>query len=290
LMMDTLVQVSVWGRGSVPAQAAVDSALATLGRIDGLMGNARFDSRTDKARLRSRDVAQTLGVARLVYDLTGGLFDPTVGSITRLWKFGEDGEIPPTDSVAAGLERIGFLRFLASPDSGWFTLDLGGVAKGYAVDLAAGRLVDLGFKSAIVTAGGDMRLVGKRYDGKLWRIAIKHPRLAGRFIGYLNLADAAVATSGDYERCFVRDGKRYHHIIDPRTGMPAAGTTCVTVVAKTNAIADALSTGLFVMGPHAGLELAERLPDVEAVFVYADGESLAVTSGLKSAFERAERE
>jgi thiamine biosynthesis lipoprotein len=290
LMMDTLVEVSVWGTGRVPGQAAVDSALAVLARIDTLLGDARLDSRADRALLQSRDVTRALDVSREVYLLTGGLFDPTIGSVTRLWAFGEDARLPDPDSLAEGLKRVGFGRFLVAPDSGRFTIDLGGVAKGEAVDLAAGRLIDLGFKSAIVTAGGDMRLVGKRPDGKPWRIAIRHPRLAGRFIGYLNLVDTAVATSGDYERYFVRDGKRYHHIIDPRTGMPGSATTCVTVVAKTGVLSDALSTGLFLMGPHAGFRLAERLPDVEAVFVYAEGESLAVTSGLQQAFERAGRE
>jgi thiamine biosynthesis lipoprotein len=290
LMMDTLVEVSAWGKGRVPGQVAVDSALAALARIDTLLGDARLDSRADRALLQRRDVAQALEVSREVYQLTGGLFDPTVGSVTRLWTFGENARLPDPDSLAEGLKRVGFERFLAAPDSGWFTIDLGGVAKGQAVDLAAECLIDMGFESAIVTAGGDMRLVGKRPDGKPWRIAIRHPRLAGQFIGYLNLTDTAVATSGDYERCFVRDGKRYHHIIDPRTGMPGSATTCVTVVAKTSAMGDALSTGLFLMGPHSGLRLAERLPDVEAVFVYAEGESLAVTSGLQHAFERARRE
>jgi len=290
LMMDTLVEVSVWGKGKVPGQAAVDSALAALARIDKMLGDARLDSRADRALLRCRDVTRALDVSREVYRLTGGLFDPTIGSVTRLWIFDESARLPDPDSLAEGLKRVGFGRFLAAPDSGRFTFDLGGVAKGQAVDLAAGRLVDLGFKSAIVTAGGDMRLVGKRPDGKPWRIAIRHPRLTGQFLGYLNLADAAVATSGDYERGFVREGKRYHHIIDPRTGMPGSATTSVTVVAKTSAMGDALSTGLFLMGPHGGMRLAERLPDVEAVFVWAEGESLAVTSGLEHAFERARRE
>ncbi|HVP57240.1 MAG TPA: FAD:protein FMN transferase [bacterium] len=288
LLMDTLAEVSVWGKGHVPCKAAADSALAALAQVDTLLGTGRLDTRGDSTRMRSTAVRRALEVSDQVYRLTGGLFDPTIGSVTRLWSFGEDGKIPDPDSLAEGLRHVGFDRFLAARDSGKFIIDLGGVAKGYAVDLAASRLVDLGFKSAIVSAGGDMRLIGRRPDGKLWRIAIRHPRRAGEFIGYLNLADVAVATSGDYERCFIRDGRRYHHIIDPRTGMPGTATTCVTVIAKTSVVSDALATGLFLMGPRDGLRLAESLPDVEAVFVWAEGESLATTSGLEHVFERAE--
>jgi thiamine biosynthesis lipoprotein len=288
--MDTLAEVSVWGKGRVSAEAAVDSALAALGRIDTLLGDARLDSRADSALISSPEVQRILEVAGYVYGLTGGLFDPTIGSVTRLWVFGRDAVVPDPDSLAEGLRHIGFSRFLAARDSGAFTLDLGGIAKGYAVDLAARSLARLGVRSAIVSAGGDMRLVGRRPDGKPWRIAIRHPRLAGRFIGYLELAESAVATSGDYERCFVVDGRRYHHILDPRSGMPGRATTSVTVVAGTSVLADALATGLFLMGPREGLRLAESLEGVEAVFVYAEGESVAVTRGLGERFQSARLE
>jgi thiamine biosynthesis lipoprotein len=287
LMMDTLVEVSVWGKGRVSPEAGADSALAVLARIDRLLGDAFVDTGKDKKVLQSPEFRDILTVSEEVYALSGGLFDPTIGSVSRLWSFGEDARIPEPDSLRQALASVGLARFLAAPDSSRFILDLGGVAKGYAVDLAAAELVDLGFKSAIVSAGGDMRLVGRRPDGKPWRIAIRHPRREGDFIGYLDLMDVAVTTSGDYERCFMLDGKRYHHILDPGTGMPGRASTSVTVVAKNTAICDALATGLFLMGPREGLELAESLDDVDAVFVYADGESLAVTSGLKGKFERA---
>jgi thiamine biosynthesis lipoprotein len=286
LVMDTLAEVTVWGRGEA-ASAAVDSAMAALSRVDSLLGYARLDSRSDHDLIAGPDVARILDVARRVHTLTGGLFDPTIGSVTRLWTFGEDGAVPDPDSLGEGLRHVGFSRFLAAPDSAGFTLDLGGIAKGYAVDLAAASLARLGVRSAIVSAGGDMRLVGRRSDGKPWRIAIRHPRLAGAFVGYLKLAESAVATSGDYERCFIAGGRRYHHILSPRDGMPASATTSVTVVAPSSALADALATGLFVMGPHRGLELAESLEGVGAVFVWAEGESLAVTRNLEARFERA---
>ena len=118
-------------------------------------------------------------------------------------------------------------------------------------------------KSAIVSAGGDIRLVGRRPDGKPWRIAVRHPRRAGEFIGYLELEDVAVSTSGDYERCFFVDGTRYHHILDPVDGNARAGASvAVTVVAPTAIQSDALSTGLFLAGPEAGRRIVGDLPGV----------------------------
>jgi thiamine biosynthesis lipoprotein len=287
LLMDTLVEVRVWGEGSVPGEAAVDSALALIARIDGVLSHGMVAG-GDRETIQSHDVRRMLEASANAYALTGGLFDPTIGAVTRLWDF-VDGSSPPNpDSIARALPRVGLRRFLAledEPDSAaQFILDLGGVAKGYAVDLAAERLRGLGLKSAIVSAGGDMRLVGKRPDGKPWRIAVRHPRRPGEFIGYLNLEDVAVSTSGDYERCFFTNGTRYHHILDPATGMPGRASVAVTVVAPTATQSDVLSTGLFLAGPDAGRRMVDALPGVGAVFIWARGESIAVSDDLAGRF------
>jgi thiamine biosynthesis lipoprotein len=304
LLMDTLVEVTVWGRGQVPAEAAVDSALAVMKRMDTLFGDGRVEildwgvtagrwhAVGDRvgdgaALLASNEFLALLDASSAAYELTGGLFDPAIGSVSRLWTWGEDGAVPHPDSIAAALARVG-LDKLSAKGPGRVTLDLGGVAKGYAVGLAARKIESLGFRSAIITAGGDMRLVGRRPDGKPWRIAIRHPRKPGAFIGFLKLSDTSVSTSGDYERCFVRDGRRYHHILDPRTGMPGERSVSVTVVGPDAATSDALSTGLFLMGPEEGARLVESLDGVGAVFVWAEGESVSVTSRLADEFERAQ--
>jgi thiamine biosynthesis lipoprotein len=196
---------------------------------------------------------------------------------------------PPDDSTASALRHVGFARYLDGGAEG-FILDLGGVAKGYAVDLAADRLATLGFKSAIINAGGDLRLVGRRHDGKPWRIAIRHPRKPGAFIGYLDLDESSVATSGDYERFFVWGGERFHHILDPRTGLPGRACESVTIVTPVASTGDALATGCFLMGPHEGLALVERSETTEGVFVFADGESVLVSSGLAGRFGRFDAE
>lgn len=287
LMMDTVIEISLWGSGSVPAEAAVDSAKAAIAEVESLFGYGLVDTRSDSAVMRSPVFAELLSLSREVHDVSGGLFDPTVGAVTSLWSFWEDAAPPHADSLSAALGHVGLERYLAGKGDAWFILDLGGIAKGYAVDEAVGAIRRLGFESAIVNAGGDLVLVGRHPEGKPWRIAIRHPRRHDEFLGYLDLVDRAVATSGDYERYFIYEGTRYHHLIDPGTGMPGRLTNSVTVVTDNAGLSDALATGLFLMGPGAGLKVAESLEGVEAVFAHAGGESLYVTSGLEGHFAEA---
>jgi thiamine biosynthesis lipoprotein len=218
------------------------------------------------------------------YEVSEGRFDPTVGAVSRLWQFWDGAQPPAQDSIQAALRRVGFSRYAAGERPSGMLMDLGGVAKGYAADRAAAKLRALGFRSAIINAGGDMRLLGSRPDGKPWRIAIRHPRRQSDFIGFLDLEDISVATSGDYEKFFMYNGKRYHHILDPETGMPGYASAAVTVVAKDAALCDALATGLFLLGPEKGLAVVEAIDGVDAVFVHPDGETVSVSSGLGSRF------
>ena len=289
LMMDTLVQVSVWGKAKVPCEAGVDSAMSVLAAFDTLLGDGRVGP-SDTAILDAPEVKRMLSVAADVYRVSGGLFDPTIGAVSRLWVFGEGGVVPDADSIRSGLTHVGLAQWMAGRDRRGALLDLGGIAKGCAVEAAAAKLAALGFKSAIVSAGGDMRLLGKRPDGKPWRIAIRDPRREDSFAGYLELEDVAVSTSGDYERFFTSDGKRYHHILDPRTGSPSPASVSVTVVAPEGTESDALSTAFFLMGHHDGAVLAESMPGVGAVFIYGDGDSVEVTGSLRARFERARLE
>ncbi|MFH1312963.1 MAG: FAD:protein FMN transferase [Candidatus Eisenbacteria bacterium] len=290
IMMDTVVEVSVWGKGKVPATAAVDSVLKAMARIDRLLGDGFVEVGKGGDVLRSNEFGHLLAVSRRAHDATRGLFDPTIGSVSRLWEFWEGAEPPREASIKSALAHVGLEAYLSGRDPGGTVFDLGGVAKGYAVDLGAETLRRLGFKSAIINAGGDLNLIGKRVDRRPWRIAIRHPRQSDGFIGYLDLEDVSVATSGDYERCFIYDGRRYHHILDPRTGMPGGASTGVTVVGPSSCLSDALATGLFLLGPVEGLAVVESLEGIDAVFVNAGGDSLAVSSGLASGFGRFEPE
>ena len=160
---------------------------------------------------------------------------------------------------------------------------MGGIAKGYGIDRAMKVLQEQGIDHALVDAGGDIKVMGTR-NGKPWEMAVKHPREEERALAALRVSNTSVATSGDYERFFEYDGKRYHHIFDPRTGHPATGGMSATVVAPNAEFADALATALCVMGPEKGLALIEQLDRVEALMFDMDGK-VNVTEVLKEQVE-----
>jgi FAD:protein FMN transferase len=157
-------------------------------------------------------------------------------------------------------------------------IDLGGFAKGHAVDNAAALLARRGIRHAMVSAGGDSRVIGDR-RGRPWTVGVRDPRRAGEIVALLPLEDTAISTSGDYERFFERDGERFHHVLDPRTGRSAQRVRSVTILAADGLTTEALSKTVFVLGAEAGLALIERQPGVDAVVVDADG-TLHCSSGL----------
>jgi FAD:protein FMN transferase len=162
-------------------------------------------------------------------------------------------------------------------------LHLGGIGKGYAVERGAAILRRAGLVDFMIQAGGDLYVAGSN-DGRPWRLGINDPRGAdGRSFATVDLTDSTFSTSGDYARFFIKDGIRYHHIIDLSTGQPARGCRSVTIVADSPTLADGLSTGVFLLGPAAGMALIERLPQVEGVIVSSTNEVL-VSSGLKGRF------
>ena len=217
-------------------------------------------------------------------DLTGGRFDPTVGVLRRAWDF-KAGKVPTGDEIDAlrplvdasavsRRERTVFLRRAG------MEIDLGGVGKEYAVDRAARLLREEGVRSAVVSFSGDVRTIGSRGDGRPWKVGVVDPRNRNRCrFAVRPLSDAGIATSGDYERGFVKDGVRYHHILDARTGWPARGVASVTVVAATAFRAGCYATASFLLGPAAGLTLLENAEDVEGALITDEGEILA-TSGM----------
>lgn len=225
-------------------------------------------------------VAAALELARM----TGGRFDPTVGILRRAWDF-KGGRVPTADEIAALLplvdapsvsirDRTVFLR-----KSG-MEIDLGGVGKEYAVDRAARILRDAGVRSAIVNFAGDVRTIGSRGDGRPWRVGVADPRQRGQCrFAVRTLGDAGIATSGDYERGFVRDGVRYHHLLDARTGWPARGLASVTVIAASAFRAGRYATAAFLLGVEAGLALLEEAVGVEGALI-TDAGGLLSTTGM----------
>ncbi|MEJ2200823.1 MAG: FAD:protein FMN transferase [Desulfuromonadaceae bacterium] len=291
LLMGTVVEITVLGDAPEGLEGAVTEAFAALERVEQLM-SAHF-SNSDVARLNasgeavevSPETAAVLALGQRIAEASGGTFDMTLGRLIQLWGM-ETAEphVPDPAEIAPTLMDIGprALRIEGTriskraPD---LQVDLGGIAKGYAVDQAIEALRRAGVTHASVNAGGDIRLLGDR-QGRPWRIGIQHPRHAQTILVTLELEQVAVVTSGDYERFFERDGIRYHHLFDPRSGFPARLCQSVTVLAPSAAEADALATAAFVLGPEAGLSFIASWPHAEALLVAADGRRL-LSDGLK---------
>ncbi len=227
-----------------------------------------------------KDLAQLLDGAAAISRDSEGLFDPAVGGLIRMWAFSSEELVPtsPPDAekiqqaVAAGrplheIWRADTRQLLLGPGT---AIDLGGFAKGVAVDMAIDLLRDQGIENAIVNAGGDLRAIGRHGD-RAWRIGVRDPRGEGVLAAIDVQGDESVFTSGDYERYFIFEGRRYHHIIDPRDGYPAAGVSSVTVIHQQAAVADAAATALFVAGVDAWPRTAARLGVTQVMLVETSG-------------------
>ncbi len=291
LLMGTVVEITAFGDQQKVLETAVSEAFEAMERVDGLMSANRPDS--DVSRLNAAsgafevtaETADVLALGQHVAVVSGGAFDMTLGRLKKLWGI-EDANprIPSAADMSAALVGIGpqalkieGLRIRKQTPT--LQVDLGGIAKGFAIDQAIEVLRRFGVTHASVNAGGDIRLLGD-HQGRPWRIGIQHPRNPQALLATLELDQVAVVTSGDYERFFERDGVRYHHLFDPHTGRPAALCQSVTVVAASATEADALATAAFVLGPEAGLRFIEAWPQAEALLVAADG-SLVLSAGLK---------
>jgi thiamine biosynthesis lipoprotein len=208
-----------------------------------------------------------------------------------LWNFPDARSVPDSAAIDSALVLVDYAAL--SLEAGFvrlhregLQLDLGAAAKGYAVDRAVVLLRGLGVAAGLIEAGGDIRYWGEKPDGSPWRFGIQHPRKPEKYFEVEDLGLAAIATSGDYEQYFEQGGRRYHHILNPRNGWPAQGLISATVWAQTAMDADILSTAVFVLGPNAGLQLAEDLPEVEAL-IFSEGEDGLrswVTSGVQGRF------
>jgi thiamine biosynthesis lipoprotein len=241
---------------------------------------------SDLSRLREARAGDPVSVSPLTREAvglalryaadTGGAFDPTVGPLMDRWGFragGPPAHRPEPDRIEAAMRRVGFGHVLVTSNAivlarPGMDLDLGGIAKGLAVDRVHDALRPLDLSGFMVNLGGNIRVSGTAAPGRDWSIGVRDPFDGDRLLGVLRLPDGmAAATSGHYERFVEIEGVRYAHIMDPRTGLPVRGMAGVTVVSRSATEADALSTALFVAGVEAGLSLLERFPDSQALFV-----------------------
>ena len=225
---------------------------------------------------------------------TEGAFDVSVQPLVSLWGIGtEDAAIPEETAIGEALEHVDYRQvrldadamtvYLPEPGMG---IDVGGIAKGYAADEAARMLREAGVESALLDFGGNILTVGRKPDGSDWRIGIQVPDSSrGDYIGIADVVDKAVVTSGTYERYFIEDGVRYHHILDTETGYPVRNELgSVTILTEESMRADALSTAVFAMGLEQGMQFVEGLPDIEALFVTNES-TVYFSSGMGDYFE-----
>jgi thiamine biosynthesis lipoprotein len=282
--MGTEVSVYLWSEDAELGRAAVEAVFQEAHRIDRLMSTYKDDSEISKIN-RDAAAAPVKASAELfalversleISELTSGAFDISYDSVGQYYDF-RARQRPDQSTVVAERENIDY--HLIDIDASKQTIhylkpgvriNLGGIAKGYVVERGIAIIRARGVQHAIVTAGGDSRLLGDR-RGRPWMVGIRDPRKDGEVAMSVPLEDEAISTSGDYERFFDEDGVRYHHIIQPGTGNPASGVHSATVFGPDAVTTDALSTSVFVMGVDKGLRLIATLPEYESIVIDADG-------------------
>ena len=290
--MTTAIEMEYWTDDPAVAGKAGDAVLAVFQQIDRQMSRYREESELSRVNRQAANalVAVTDSLFKVLQEairvskLSSGAFDISFGSVGYLYDFRARRQ-PSAEELATGLATVNYRSIALDPEAKTVRflqegvrLDLGGIAKGYAVDRGIDILKSFGIRHARLSAGGDMRLLGNK-QGKPWIVGVRDPRSEDRNALVMPLSDVAVSTSGDYERFFFDDaGKRVHHILSPATGKPAKGVQSVTILGPDALTTDGLSTAVFVLGSAKGLELINRLDGIDAVIIdelrqvhYSDG-------------------
>jgi thiamine biosynthesis lipoprotein len=290
--MGTQVIVKAVGDDREQLRIAVNAAFDEVSRLERLMSNFMPD--TELSRINQQAGVAPVKVSRELFgvikrsiffsELSDGAFDISFASVGKLWNF-RNGVVPAPDAIKDLLPFVNYRKiqldeerstvFLPSPQ---MEIGLGGIGKGYAMDRAMAVLAEHGIHNAMVMAGGDTVIRG-RNGNDLWRVGLRDPDKADGILAVLPLEDQAISTSGDYERFFIKDGVRYHHILDTKTGFPAMLCRSVTILAQDATTSDGLTKPVFILGPERGLALIEQMDDVEAIIIDRNGK-IYLSSGL----------
>jgi FAD:protein FMN transferase len=298
--MDTTLDFIIVGRSDQRARADVAAAyaIAKQEEADTSLFKAgsdvsRVNAMAGKAPVKVHDDTMAITQKSIEYgEKTGGALDVTVAPVEKLWGFYDQKYHVPTDQeLSLVLPLVNYKDIVLDPAAGTIMLrregmmmDLGGEAKGYALGAMAAKLRERGVKNAVINFGGSVAAIGKGRSGNGWVVGVKNPRgAAGALEGSIVLTDAYVSTSGDYERFFVRDGVRYCHILDPKTGKQPRSVTGVTVAGPDPFFEDVVDTGLFIVGPEKGLQFIESQSAYDAMFILEDGKTV-MTPGMKTKY------
>jgi thiamine biosynthesis lipoprotein len=292
-LMGTVVEVVAEGASEAATRAAVEAAYREMNRLSDMMNH--YDARSvvsainDAAGMRAvatpSELMAVLAMAQRVSQRTRGAFDATIGSL-RGWRFRpDDPRMPEAADIARQLPLVNWRNVVLDEKAGTamlrkhgMRLDLGGIAKIYILDAGAEAIKRAGAARALVNGGGD---VVARSKGAPWRVGVRDPRAPQKLLGALELRRGIVASSGDYERYFERGGKRYHHILDPRTGHPSQGPRGVTLVAERLEAVNGLGVAIMVLGKEEGVRLVEATPGLDALIADRDG-SVWMTKGMRA--------
>lgn len=296
--MGTIISQKVYGENAKVAAIEVEYEMK---RLEGLMSFFLESSEVSKLNRAagqyevelSDEVLFVLNKAKHYSEICKGSFDITLAPLARLWGiFTSSEKIPLQEEINEALKLTGhnYLSInnelkTSKLEKSEQCVDLGAIAKGYAADRAIEIYKQYGVESAFVNLGGNVAVLGNKPNGDSFRVGIQNPLLQrGQCLGAVNAANKTVVTSGDYVRYFEKDNKKYHHILDPRTGYPAESSLMsTTIVSKESIAADALSTAIFILGLEAGIKLIDSQEDMEAIFITKDKE-IYVTKGLKEDF------
>jgi thiamine biosynthesis lipoprotein len=286
-IMGTSIYVEVWSEDPAKADEAIGAVMAEMRRIDELMSHYKPDSQL--SQINARGAQEPVQVDPELFDLiklsthysviTEGAFDITYASVGHLYDYPH--HVKPTEAqIKTALPGVNWRNMLLDParhtvrfERPGMRIDLGGIGKGYAVDRGIAILQARGFKHALVTAGGDSRIIGDRM-GRPWVVGIRNPDDKDKVVTRIPIVNSAMSTSGDYERYFDEGGVRYHHIIDPRTGHSASKVRSATILGPTATETDGMSKTAFVLGPEKALEIINRMPQYDAIFVTPEGKIL----------------
>jgi FAD:protein FMN transferase len=295
-IMGTRITVELWADDKEKADHAIDAVLQEMRHIDDSMSTYKPTSEVSQVNAKAAD--GPMRISKELFDLltsaaqysviTDGAFDITYASVGYMYDFRKHVH-PDEAQIDKALPAVNFRHVLLDPKNQTVQfsqkgvrIDLGGIAKGYSVDRGIEVLKSLGVTRAYVSAGGDSRIIGDRF-GKPWMVGIRDPRKGeGEVISRIPLVNAAISTSGDYERFFEENGVRYHHIIDPHTGHSASKVRSATVIGPYATRTDGLSKTAFVLGPEKAMEIYNRIDDIDAIIVKLDG-SIIYSKGIQPA-------
>ncbi len=303
-VLGTVIQLQVFGSNG---ERAIKEAVERLYDLDDKMSVFKEDSEISKINKNAGGLPQEVSTDTLFVmqkaleysNLSNGAFDPTIRPLVSLWGFGtSDKKVPNLKDINEKLKLVNYQDIILDETNRTIKLchseqaiDCGGIAKGYAADAVKQVFLTNSITSAIINLGGNVLVLGQKNNETPWNIGIQNPLgPRGEYIGILSAADKSVVTSGNYERYFIRDGKRLHHLIDPKTGYPCENRVIsVTVISDNSIDGDALSTCLYVMGLNKGLKLIETVSGVDAIIVTED-KQVYVTPGIRDSFKLSDQE